>query len=330
MRIASLVFALVLTFCGTARAAGLTIYSRLDYAGAVARAFTAKTGIAVRVHRPPPTGLADRIAREGAKPEWSLAWFYGAPTATFLDERGLLARHLKVPAGLSDAARALVPADASAIPTGIVLGGVLVMAKAAPFAPPVRWRDLTAPAYRGLLGMADPATDTAAWGGIASLLASDGWPGGKPFVVALKAAGLHVYATGQSTIAALRTGTIQLALVRSPIAFHAAAEPDAGLQVVIPAPAVPMPALIAMAPRLPQATRQDAEAFIAYATSPAGQAVARGTDNADSAFWPVVDGAAPVTLPPLDGLETRPAAALDGHAAAAVAWFEHDIVGAPR
>lgn len=329
MRITTLAFALTLLGCGTAHAAKLTIYSRLDYARAVAHAFTAKTGIAVRVRRPPPTGLADRIAREGTNPQWSLAWFYGTPTAASLDARGLLARHLPVPAALTKMARDLVPEDGSAIPTGVVLGGVLLMSKTAPFAPPSRWADLIAPAYHGLVGMADPQTDDAAWGGVASLLAQDGWPGGKPFVTTLKTAGLHIYARTRDTISALRNGAIQLALVRSSAAFHAAGRVDTSLKVVIPSPAALMPAFLVMPSHLPAAERKAAESFIAFADSPAGQAVALGTNDADSDFWPVADTAVPKALPVLGTLDAKAPAAITTDTALVIAWFERDIVGSP-
>jgi iron(III) transport system substrate-binding protein len=327
-RLASLVLACLFGMPFAAHAASLTLYSRLDYAPAVARAFTAKTGIAVRVRRPPPTGLADRIEREGAHPRWALAWFAGTPNAVALDARGLLARHLPVPAGLSPRAAALIPADGSAIPTGLELGGVVLMSKSAPFTPPLHWHGLLAPARRGLTGMADPTTDDAAWGGLASLLATEGWPDGRRFVTALGGAGLHIYATTADTVAALRSGAIQLALVRSAVAFHVASRIDPSLEAVVPAPAVLMPSLIVMPRHMTPALRRGAAAFIAFACSPAGQRAALASDDMDSAFWPVnATVPPPPGLPDLAALAPRDPAAVAANPLPAISWFAREMVG---
>lgn len=322
-----LVLALMLAAVMPARAASLTIYSRLDYAPAVARAFTAKTGTKIRIRRPPPTGLADRIRREGDHPQWSLAWFTGTAVSTELDAQGLLARDQPLPTGLSATARGLVPADRSAIPTGIELGGILLLAGNAPFAPPARWLDLAKPAYRGLVGMADPATDDAGWGGLASLLASAGWPGGQPFIRQLMGAGLHIYRHTADTITALRSGAIQLALVRSAAGFHVATRIDRSLKPVIPKPAVMMPVMIVMPRDIGKAERKAAEAFIAFADSPAGQKAALGQDDMDSLFWPVIAVAAPPGLPPLAAIGARSPAAVAPDPGTAIAWFARDVVG---
>lgn len=326
-RIVFLLLVLMLGAAGSARAATLTIYSRLDYAPAVARAFTAKTGVAVRIRRPPPIGLADRIRREGSHPRWSLAWFAGTATATALDAQELLAPNLPVPPDLSATARGLVPADRSAIPTGIELGGILLLAGHTPFTPPADWADLAAPSYRGLIGMADPGTDDAAWGGLASLLATDGWPAGKLFVTRLKADGLHIYSTSADTIAALRSGAIQLALVHSAIGFHVATRIDSSLKLAIPQPAVLMPILIVMPRGIAAVQRQAAEAFIAFVDSAAGQKAALAQNDMDTPFWPVTSTETPSSLPPLAGIETRPPTMITPYAGAAIAWFARDIVG---
>ncbi|HQT60186.1 MULTISPECIES: ABC transporter substrate-binding protein [unclassified Acidiphilium] len=327
-RLVPLVLACLLGAPFAARAATLTLYSRLDDAPAVARAFTAQTGIAVRIRRPPPTGLADRIAHEGSHPRWALAWFTGTPTAIALDARGLLARHLPVPAGLSPRAAALIPPDGSAIPTGLELGGVLLMPKSAPFAAPAHWQDLLAPARRGLAGMADPGLDDAAWGGLASLLAAQGWPAGRGFVKALRGAGLHIYASTSDTVAALRSGAIQLALVRSAVAFHIASRVDSSLETVIPAPAVLMPSLIVMPRHLEPAVRHAALAFIAFACSPAGQRAALAADDMDSSFWPVNAAVPPPpNLPDLAGLAPRDPRAIATDPLPAIDWFAREMVG---
>ncbi|CAG4904305.1 unnamed protein product, partial [Acidocella sp. C78] len=233
-----------------------------------------------------------------------------------------------VPAGLSPRAAALIPPDGSAIPTGLELGGVLLMPKSAPFTAPAHWRGLLAPSRRGLTGMADPGMDDAAWGGLASLLAAEGWPAGRGFVTALRGAGLHIYASTADTVAALRSGAIQLALVRSAVAFHIASRVDPSLDAVIPAPAVLMPSLIAMPQHLDQALRQAAMAFIAFACSPAGQRAALAADDMDSSFWPVNAAVSPPPgLPNLAGLAPRDPHAIAANPLPAIAWFAREMVG---
>ena len=64
---------------------GIVLYSALDSGQAVAKAFTAKTGIAVHVSRLPTGGLLARVPAEGHHPDWTVAWFDGATAAVLLD-----------------------------------------------------------------------------------------------------------------------------------------------------------------------------------------------------------------------------------------------------
>lgn len=319
---------LALGAAGTARADTLTLYSRLDFAPAVAKAFTAKTGIQVRVHRPPPAGLRARIIAEGHHPDWSLAWFYGRAMATDLDKRGLLARHLTAPAGLDADGRRLMGADGSAIPTGIVLGGVLLVAKAAPFASPAAWADLTRPAYHGIVGVSDPVTSEQAYGQVAGLLASaGGWDSGKEYLRTLKADGLHIYADTATTIAALRSGAIQLAIIRSSAAYQVANQIGAALRVIVARPVPVMTSVIVMAKGLTGRRRADARAFIAYVNSPAAQAIRMRDGGADADYWPVTAAPPPPGLPPLASLGAQDSTPVNVSPLTLAGWFERVIVG---
>lgn len=269
-RLAGILLATLLGF-GTARAETITLYSRLADAPAIAHAFTAKTGIKIRLRRPPPAGLGDRILREGDHPRWTLAWFHGEALARRLDRHGLLTRHLPMPPGIPPG---FAPANGSAVPTGAMPGAALLVAKSAPFPLPATWTALTDPAYRGLVGMVDPATSDQAAGAVAALFAAGGgWPEAKPFLRALKRDGLHIYADTATTIAALRSGAIQLAIIRATAAKRAA-KADKSLRVIAPTPVTTMPNLIVMAKHLAPARRRAAEAFIAYAAGTAAHTLA--------------------------------------------------------
>ncbi|MGC9269084.1 ABC transporter substrate-binding protein [Acidiphilium sp.] len=312
-------------------AAGLVVYSRLDFVPAVVRGFTRESGIAVRVRRPPAFGLQSRIIAEGQHPRWTLAWFDGASNADHLDRRGLLARHLPQPAGLSAVAAGVTSADGAYVPTGIGIAGVLVMAKSAPFAPPATWRDLTDPAYHGLIGMNDPATSEQGFGAIASMLhAAGGWPAGQAYFAALKADGLHIYRDTATTLAALRSGAIQIAIVRSSAGLHYSVDLDRSLRVVVPQPASELPSVIVMARHLSKAQRRDALRFIAYVNSPAAVGIALRQGGDDAPFWPAVSAmAAPATMPDFASVSpvSLDAARLASVQPAIVAWFVRSIVG---
>lgn len=322
--LAGAVFALPAHASGTT----LTLYSRLSYAPAVAAAFTHRTGIRIRLRRPPPAGLMARMIAEGHRPRWSLAWFYGAASAITLDRRGLLAHGIPMPVDLTPQARRLAPADGAFVPTGLTLAAVLVAPRAAPFAPPANWTDLAKPAYRGLVGINDPVTSDQSVAAVISLLhAGGGWPGGKGFVVRLHQAGLHIYTDTATTLAALRSGAIQLAIVRGSAGYHYADHIDRSLRVIVPQPETLLPAVIAMAHGLDGARRSAALSFIAFAESPAGQRIAHARRGDDAAFQPAVkDAAVPddTAMPATDELDPQHWA---GRQAAIIAWFSTAIVG---
>lgn len=143
---------------------------------------------------------------------------------------------------------------------------VLVAPRAAGFPPPTRWADLAKPAFRGLVGMADPAVSRLDYPVLAALLDSaGGWPGGKGFVKALKRHGLHIYATDRATLAALRSGAIQLAIVRA----AAGKTSDKSLRVIVPRPVPAHRTTIILANTLSRQRRAAAEKFMAYVGSAA-------------------------------------------------------------
>ncbi|MDD2875898.1 MAG: extracellular solute-binding protein [Acidiphilium sp.] len=314
-----------------ARAATLTLYSRLSFAPAVTQAFTTKTGIKIRLRRPPASGLQSRIIAEGDHPVWSLAWFDGAATATILDHHGLLAHHLPNPPDLTPLGQSLTSADGAYVPTGVTLAGVLVAPKAAPFAPPGTWDALNDPAYHGIIGMNDPATSEQSFATLANMLhAAGGWTAGQPYVEALKRNGLHIYTETKITLAALRSGAIQLAIVRSAAAFHYATDIDPSLRVIIPQPTAIMPSVIVMAKGLTGTRRADAEKFIAYVNTATALKIGMTQGGIDADFWPVTTSTPPpAALPSLTSLSPHvlDPAQWGTSRHAIIAWYATEIVG---
>lgn len=309
---------------------GIVLYSALDYGQAVAKAFTAKTGIAVHVIRLPTGGLLARVTAEGHHPDWTVAWFDGATAAVLLDRAGLLGHRLTAPADLTATGKTMLSPDGAYVPTGFTLAGVFVSPRNAAFTVPTTWSQLTEPAYRGLFGMNNPSISGPTYPALAGMLASDGgWPAGKSFIEALKQNGLHVFPKNDATLAALRNGTIKLAIVQSSAALHVADEVDRRLRVTFPRPAYVLPNVIVMARGLSAAKRKLAERFIAYVNSPAAQAIRVKQGKGDGYYWPVTRTPAPRhALPALSTLAVAPlnAARWGAKQNTIVGWFTHAIV----
>ncbi|OYV65939.1 MAG: iron ABC transporter substrate-binding protein, partial [Acidiphilium sp. 21-66-27] len=166
--VAIIVIAAVLLW--PASTAGLVLYAALDYAPAMGKAFTKKTGIPVRVIRLSTGALLARITAEGNHPDWDIGWFDGATAAVSLDQAGLLAHGLRPPVQLTATGRAMLPPDGAYVPTGFTLAGVFVMNKSSPLPPPTTWDDLAAPPYHGVVGMNDPAISGPTYPALAGML----------------------------------------------------------------------------------------------------------------------------------------------------------------
>lgn len=304
---------------------GLVLYSALGYGPAVAAAFTRETGIPVRVASFRTGALFGHIAAEGRHPRWSLAWFDDAPGATALDKRGLLAHGLPEPAGLNEWGKAMLSPDGAYAPTGFTLAGVFVTAADPYLKPPADWPALTGPRYRGVVGLSDPLLSQGDYPLLAGMLESGGgWPGGKPFIRALKQAGLHVYADDSDVLAALRSGSISVGLMPLSTALHAA-NLDKALRVTIPKPAYAAPSVIVMAKGLKAERRREAERFIAFVNRPSIQ---RLRMRAAGPYWPVTTSPPPPAIrPPASGAAVLNAAKWGAREQSVISWFSRRIVG---
>ncbi|OYW09027.1 MAG: iron ABC transporter substrate-binding protein [Acidiphilium sp. 37-67-22] len=270
--VAIIVIAAVLLW--PASTAGLVLYAALDYAPAMGKAFTKKTGIPVRVIRLSTGALLARITAEGNHPDWDIGWFDGATAAVSLDQAGLLAHGLRPPVQLTATGRAMLPPDGAYVPTGFTLAGVFVMNKSSPLPPPTTWDDLAAPPYHGVVGMNDPAISGPTYPALAGMLK---------------------------------------------------------LTVIYPRPAYVLPNVIVLPKGLHGRALREAKAFIAFAESPAGQAIRKREGEGDSYYWPVTALSAPrhalPALPTLD-LATLDAARWGAREKTVLAWFAHAIDGA--
>ncbi len=263
---------------------GLVLYSAEDYGAAAARAFTERTGVPVSTVSLSTGALLARVAAEGRRPRWDVAWFDGAESAAGLAAAGLTGR-LHAVIDWNRLGRRLVPADGDWLPTGTTLAGVFVVPAVSPYPAPRTWGALAS--WQGRIGMSNPAISGPAFPILAALLeAGGGWPAGKPFVRGLVGAGMRIYAKNANTLAALRAGEIDLALVQSSAGF-AFARVHSGFRVVVPDPAVALPSVLVIPARLAPGKRAQVLRFARFVMSPLGQHLRMRMNEPDALYWPL-------------------------------------------
>lgn len=288
---------------------GVVLYATAESAVTLAAAFTRETGIAVTVVRLSTGPMLARIATEGHRPGWTMAWVDGDMAAASLDRAGLLQRGLIADVPWTALGRSLLPADGAWVPTGVSLAGVRLSRRGA----------------AGAVGMPDPAISGAAYPELAGLIWHDGgWPAGKQAVVALHAAGLSVAPTSAAVIAELDAGRLGGALIQSSTAY-AAARNDRSIVPDVPRPAFLLPGVLMVASGTPPTRRSEADRFIAFVLSARAQRLHLESGAADSFYWPLTEGAA--APPPLPPLATLSVVHLDPYRWSALqaeitAWFE--------
>ena len=288
---------------------GVVLYATSESAVPLAAAFTRETGIAVTVVRLSTGPMLARIAAEGHRPGWTMAWVDGDMAAAALDRAGLLQRGLAADVPWTALGQSLLPADGAWVPTGASLAGVRVSRRGA----------------IGPVGMPDPAISGPAYPELAGLIWRDGgWPAGKRAVVALRTAGLSVSPTSPAVIAELDAGRLGGALIQSSTAY-ASARSDRSIVIGMPHPAFLLPGVVMVASGTPPPRRREADLFIAFVLSAKAQRLHLESGAVDSFYWPLTeDATARAPLPPLATLSV---VHLDPYRWSALqaeitAWFE--------
>jgi iron(III) transport system substrate-binding protein len=132
---------------------------------------------------------------------------------------------------------------------------------------------------------------------------------GESYFTKLKANGLVIHPTNGPTLQALTSGQIKLALVQSSAGIGAGFGPgsDPNLTVKYLNPVTLLPSAIGIDAKAPAAERKEAEEFITYVLSPAGQKVMQSGDPyGDSLYYPVLNGVNPKPeLPSLASVKTQ-------------------------
>jgi iron(III) transport system substrate-binding protein len=278
----------------SAKAEDLVIYDAVDFAGSVAKAFTAKTGIQVKLVEPGSTGeLLGKVAAEGNNPQFDLVWVDGSAVM----ERMLSDKVLQpVPDALyakveyNEVGKNLVPASHAFIPTSVSTTSITVNTKKIPADKmPKSFNDLLSADFVGKVGSKDPNLSGPAFQFIAGVFQVMGEEKGKALLKGVltnkKLSGL---ATGGPLNKAMLTGDAVAGFAQDSSTYAKIAKGEP-LAVVYPAEgSVALPSGIGMGAKAKSA---DAAAkFIEFALSKEGQAAMQDGDDTDFFLAPIVKG----------------------------------------
>jgi iron(III) transport system substrate-binding protein len=286
----------------------LVIYSAQGYDKVATQAFSKATGIPVQLDDNSTGPLLTQIEASKNNPNWGLLWVDGATAFAGLDQQGLLMKNI-VPSAVSfnSLGTAVIPSDKSYVPTGVTMMAALAYNKAKVKNPPTTWQGLLSSTWKGQVGMNDPSQSGPTYPFIAGMMNYLGSvSAGEQYFTSLKSNGLIIHPTNGPTLQALTSGQINLALVQSSAATGAVIA-DKNLAIQYLKPVTLLPGAIGIDAKASSAVQQEAEQFITWVLSPAGQhAMQTGDPTGDSLYYPVVQGTSPLSaLPTLPSSVTQ-------------------------
>jgi iron(III) transport system substrate-binding protein len=287
----------------TASKVTLVVYSAQGYDSAMTKAFTAATGIPVKLDDNSTGPLLTQIEASKNNPNWGLLWVDGATAFAGLDTQGLLLKGFEPDVQWNSLGSQSVPSDKSYTPTGVTLMAALAYNKVK--SPPTTWQELTSSQWKGQVGMDDPSQSGPTFPFIAGLMNYlGGVSQGESYFTKLKSNGLVIHPTNGPTLQALTSGQIHLALVQSSAAIGAELG-DKNIGISYLKPVTLLPSAIGIDAKAPAAEQAEAEKFIDFVLSPAGQKVMQSGDpTGDSLYYPVIQGVSPLSLLPSLGSAT--------------------------
>ena len=271
------------------------------------KAFTKATGIPVQLDDNSTGPLLTQIEASKNNPKWGLLWVDGATAFAGLDTQGLLLKGYEPSVTFDSLGTATVPSDKSFTPTGVTLMGILAYNKGKVPNPPSTWQALESSAWKGQVGMNDPAQSGPTFPLIAGLMNYlGGVSAGEKYFSTLKSNGLVIHPTNGPTLQALTSGQINLALVQSSAAIGATFT-DKNIGIKYLSPATLLPSAIGIDAKASPQVQAEAKQFISFVLSPAGQKVMQSGDpTGDSLYYPVVSGVSPLSsLPSLSSVKTQ-------------------------
>ncbi len=285
----------------------LVVYSAQGYDSAMTKAFTKATGIPVKLDDNSTGPLLTQIEASKNNPNWGLLWVDGATAFAGLDTQGLLLKGFEPNVTFDSLGTASLPSDKSYTPTGATLMGIVAYNKTKVPNPPTTWQALLSSTWKGEVGMNDPSQSGPTFPLIAGVMSYlGGVSAGEKYFATLKSNGLVIHPTNGPTLQALTSGQINLALVQSSAAIGATFT-DKNIGIKYLSPATLLPSAIGIDAKAPAAEQAEAEKFIEFVLSPAGQQVMQtGDPTGDSLYYPVVQGVSPLSsLPSLASVKTQ-------------------------
>jgi iron(III) transport system substrate-binding protein len=285
----------------------LVVYSAQGYDSAMTKAFTKATGIPVQLDDNSTGPLLTQIEASKNNPKWGLLWVDGATAFAGLDTQGLLLKGFEPSVSWNSLGTASVPADKSYVPTGVTLMGIVAYNKSKVPNPPTTWQALESSSWKGQVGMNDPSQSGPTFPLIAGVYNYlGGESAGEKYFETLKSNGLIIHPTNGPTLQALTSGQINLALVQSSAAIGATFT-DKNIGIEYLNPATLLPSAIGIDAKAPAAEQAEAEKFVEYVLSTAGQKVMQtGDPTGDSLYYPVLNGVNPLpSLPSLSSVKTQ-------------------------
>jgi len=271
----------------------LVVYAAEGYDSAVAKAFQQATGIPTSVYDAHTGLVVSKIEQEGSNPRWGVTWFDGDMAMASLDQQGLLLKGYAPAVSWNAHGVQFLPKDQSYAPTGYTIAATILYNSTALPQPPSTWNDLLSPAYKGKVGILNPAIDGSAYpmmagwavqfGGVSKL---------ESYVTALVNNGAKVYSSPDDELNAIKQGSIEVAFAQSSYGIGVG-ETQPNLKLAYPQFVTPMPSLVGIAAKAPAAVQAEAKQFVEFVLSAKGQqAMQAGDAHGDSLYWPVVNGVA--------------------------------------
>ena len=277
---------------GPAMAADLVLYDALDFASTAAKAFTKKTGITVDVVEPGSTGeTLGKIAAEGDNPQFDIVWLDGSAVMDrMLNDKILQAIPQEVYGEIkyNDLGKSLIPASHAFVPTGASTTAIEVNTKkVSEEQMPKSWADLES--FAGSVAAKDPNMSGPAYQWLAGVFQTVGVDKGKALLQKiLTEEALSGFASGGKINKAVLTGDAKVGINQdsSIIAKMVAGEPVVAVYPNEGSVALPESVGISSKTGHMDAVKK----FIAFMTSPEGQAAMQDGDDTDFYFIPVVEG----------------------------------------
>ncbi len=282
----------VATLSVPAMAADLVLYDALDFAGHVAKAFEAKTGLTVDVVEPGSTGeTLGKIAAEGDNPQFDILWVDGSAVM-----QRMLENHVLQPipdlaytdAKFTDLGKTLIPASHAFLPTGASTTAVEVNTKKVPAGEmPASWADLEK--FAGAVAAKDPNFSGPAYQWLAGFFQTNGVDAGKALLEkVLTNKTISGLSSGGKINKAVLTGDAKVGINQDSSIFAEIAGGEPVVAVYPKEGSVALPEGLGVAAN---SKHMDAvNKFIAYVTSVEGQAAMQDGDDTDYFFIPIIDG----------------------------------------